>query len=437
MIKSFYLKKKQQLKGKQYMWRTDLKSTDESIYKLIEKEQNRQAEALELIPSENYISKAVQEAMGTILNNKYSEGYPGARYYGGQQNVDQIEELAISRAKLLFKAGHANVQPHSGAIANIAVYFALLEPGDTILGMDLSHGGHLTHGHPVTHMAKVFNFVRYKMSNVETGEIDYDELLKIAIKHKPKLIVAGFSAFPRNIDYAKMQSIADRVGAYTMADMAHISGFIAKDHMRNPFDDGFDIITTTTHKSLRGPRGGMILTHDEKLGPKIDKSVFPGLQGGPIVQMIAAKAVALEEVCHSDYSEYTYQTLENAKTLSEYLMEKGCKLVTNGTDNHLMVVDTIESFGIGGKEAERKLEAAGITVNKNTIPDDPRSPFDPSGIRIGTPAITTRGMREYEMTATGEFIINAIKAKPRELISIRNSVQSFMRNYPLPGESEE
>jgi glycine hydroxymethyltransferase len=415
----------------------NLKIGDPAVYAALQGEMARQRDGMELIPSENYVSAAVMEAMGNCFNNKYSEGYPGKRYYGGQEYTDQVESLAIERAKQLFGAGHANVQPHAGAPANIATYFALLEPGDTVLGMDLSHGGHLTHGHPVTFITKIFNFVRYKMKDSETGEIDYDEMRKVALETKPKLILAGFSAYPRSLDYAKMKAIADEVGAVTMADMAHIAGLIAGKALRNPFDDGFDIITTTTHKSLRGPRGGMILTRDAALGKKIDKSVFPGFQGGPIMQMVAAKAVAFGEALEPSFQDYAQQILKNSKRLADALMKDGAKLVTNGTDNHLLLVDCVTSWGIPGNDAEKLLDGVHITLNKNMIPDDPRSPMDPSGIRMGTPAVTTRGMKEADMDTLAAFILRAVRAKDDQaaLATLREEVTAFCRRFPVPGIS--
>src|SRR3989338_5549474 len=310
-----------------------LQAQDPDIYAALMGEMRRQRDGVELIASENYISPAVMEAMATVFNNKYSEGYPGRRYYAGQEYSDVIENLANERAKKLFNAGHANVQPHAGAPANVAMYFALLEPGDTVMGMDLSHGGHLTHGHPVTYLTKIFKFVRYKMKDIETGEIDYDDMREVALREKPKVLLAGFSAFPRSIDYAKMKAIADEVGAYTVADMAHIAGMIAGKVLRNPFDDGFDVITTTTHKTLRGPRGGMILCREAELGKKIDKSVFPGFQGGPIMQMVAAKAVAFGEALKPEFQEYAKQIIKNSKYMAKFLMDHGARLITNGTDN--------------------------------------------------------------------------------------------------------
>lgn len=414
-----------------------LKAQDPEIYKALFGEIERQSDGVELIASENYVSPAVLETMGTVFNNKYSEGYPGKRYYAGQEYTDIVESLAIERAKQLFNAGHANVQPHAGAPANVAMYFALLEPGDTVMGMDLSHGGHLTHGHPVTYITKIFNFVRYKMKDVETGEIDYDEMREVAKKEKPKIILAGFSAYPRELDYAKMKSIADEVGAITVADMAHIAGLIAGKALRNPFDDGFDVITTTTHKTLRGPRGGMILTREAELGKKIDKSVFPGFQGGPIMQMVAAKAVAFGEALKPEFQTYAKQVVANSKHLADFLMSKGVKLVTNGTDNHLMLIDCVKSWNIGGNDVETVLDRVGITLNKNMIANDTRKPMDPSGVRLGTPAITTRGMKEKDMEILGDFMLKAIEKRSDEsaLASLHEDVKTFCRQFPVPGIS--
>lgn len=414
---------------------TSLQKEDKAVYDALIGEMNRQVEGVELIASENYISPAVMEVMGSVFNNKYSEGYPGKRYYGGQEFTDIVETLAIERAKKLFDAGHANVQSHAGAPANVAMYFALLEPGDTILGMDLSHGGHLTHGHPVTYITKIFKFVRYKMKDTETGEIDYDEMREVALKEKPKMILAGFSAYPRELNYAKMKAIADEVGAITVADMAHIAGMIAGKVLRNPFEDGFDVMTTTTHKSLRGPRGGMILTRDAELGKKIDKSVFPGFQGGPIMQMVAAKAVAFGEALKPEFREYASQIVKNSKHLAEYFMKHGAKLVTNGTDNHLMLIDCVQSWGIGGGEVERLLDSIGITLNKNMIANDTRKPMDPSGVRLGTPAITTRGMKEAEMDTLGGFMLQAIEKRSDEsaIRKLHEEVKVFCKKYPVPG----
>ncbi len=414
-----------------------LQASDPAVYATLVGEMRRQAEGVELIASENYISPAVMEAMGTIFNNKYSEGYPGKRYYGGQEFTDQVETLAIERAKQLFNAGHANVQPHAGAPANVAVYFALLEPGDTVMGMDLGHGGHLTHGHPVTYMTKIFKFVRYKMKDVETGEIDYDEMRRTALEVKPKILLAGFSAYPRELDYKKMKAIADEVGAITMADMAHIAGLIAGKQLRNPFDDGFDLITTTTHKTLRGPRGGMILCKEPEIGKKIDKAVFPGFQGGPIMQMVAAKAVAFGEALKPEFQDYAKQIITNSKTLAEFFMGKGAKLITNGTSNHLMLIDCVKSWDLPGGEVEKVLDLVGITLNKNMIPDDPRKPMDPSGVRLGTPAITTRGMKEADMITLGQFMLRAIESRSDEaaLKTLHGEVKEFCLTFPVPGIS--
>lgn len=383
---------------------------DPEIAVLIRGEEARQQEVIELIPSENYVSEDVLAALGSVLTNKYSEGYPGRRYYGGQTYTDQIEQLAIDRAKALFRADHANVQPHSGAPANEAVYSAWLETGDTVLAMDLGHGGHLTHGAPVTRSAKQYNFIRYKMKDVTTGEIDYDELRRLALEHRPKLIIAGFSAYPGTLDYAKFVEIGNEIGALLMADMSHIAGLIAGGVAENPLDYGFHVMTTTTHKTLRGPRGGVILSKGvvgnplkapektlENIPTLIDRAVFPGLQGGPHMHTIAAKAVAFHEAAQPAFKEYAQQVLKNAAVLAEALKEGGLQLVTGGTKNHLILANVYESFGIDGKEAQERLEKAGITVNANSVPDDPLPPFRPSGIRLGTPAVTTRGATEGDM----------------------------------------
>ncbi len=414
---------------------TALQAADPDVYRTVIGEMKRQREGVELIASENYISPAVLETMATVFNNKYSEGYPGRRYYAGQEFTDAVETLAIERAKKLFDAGHANVQPHAGAPANVAMYFALLEPGDTVMGMDLSHGGHLTHGHPVTYLTKIFKFVRYKMKDVETGEIDYDEMRQVALKEKPKMILAGFSAYPRELNYAKMKAIADEVGAVTVADMAHIAGMIAGKVLRNPFHDGFDVITTTTHKTLRGPRGGMILSRTEEMGKKIDKSVFPGFQGGPIMQMVAAKAVAFGEALKPEFQEYAKQVVLNSKHLAAYFMKHGVKLVTNGTDNHLMLIDCVKSWDIGGGEIETLFDSVGITLNKNMIANDTRKPMDPSGVRLGTPAITTRGMKEKDMETLADFMMKAVKNRSDEsaLRELHEDVKTFCLRFPVPG----
>lgn len=422
---------------------------NDEIRDLMQSELLRQREGLELIPSENYVSRDVLDALGSVFTNKYSEGYPGKRYYGGQENMDPIEQIAIDRAKQLFGADHANVQPHSGAPANIAVYFAWLEPGDTVMGMDLSHGGHLTHGHPITTMAHLYNFVRYGMKDVETGEIDYDEMRQIALKEKPKLIIAGFSAYPRNYDYDKFAAIANEVGAVLMADMAHIAGLIVGGVLDNPFDHGFHIITTTTHKTLRGPRGGMILTKGkvsnplkklektiENLPTLIDREVFPGFQGGPHMNNILAKAIAFGEAQQPDFKDYAHQVVKNASRLSEEMMKRGFKLVTNGTDNHLILADVKTSFDIDGKVAEEALDKIGLSLNKNSIPDDELSPFRPSGIRLGTPALTTRGMVEEDMKNIAEWMKRAISVREDEkkLGSIHDEVREFCLKFPLPSD---
>lgn len=425
---------------------------DEQIAQLIAAEEQRQREGLELIPSENYVSRDVLDAMGSIFTNKYSEGYPGKRYYGGQENTDRVEQIAIDRAKQLFKADHANVQPHSGAPANEAVYSSWLEPGDTVLAMDLGHGGHLTHGAPVTRSAKLYNFIRYKMKDPATGEIDYDELRELAKKHKPKIILAGFSAYPRELDYAKFAEIGNEVGALLMADMAHIAGLIAGGVARNPFDDGFHVITTTTHKTLRGPRGGLILTKGvvgnplkapektiENIPTLIDRSIFPGMQGGPHEHIIAAKAVSFREALLPEFKTYAEQIVKNAKALADALLERQFKLVTGGTSNHLILADVYSSFGIDGDVAEKALDKVGLTLNKNAIADDPLPPFRPSGIRLGTPAITTRGLKETDMEKIAEWMKQAIDSREDEskLNALRGEVKTFALQFPLPSDSQD
>ena len=411
-----------------------LQQSDPEIFASLQAEQQRQKEGIELIPSENYVSEAVLEALGTVFTNKYSEGYPGKRYYGGQENTDVIEELARERAKKLFKAEHANVQPHSGAPANVAVYLALLKPGDTVLGMDLSHGGHLTHGHPVTQSAQFYNFIRYKMKDVSTGEIDYDELRSLALEHKPKIILAGFSSYPREIDYAKMKSIATEVGAVTMMDAAHIAGLIAAGELRNPFDDGFDIVTSTTHKTLRGPRGGLILCKKE-FAAAIDKAVFPGLQGGPHMNNVAAKAVCFGEALKPEFKQYAQQILKNAQAMAQAFMDNNVSLVTGGTSNHLMLIDTVVNFNIPGKQAQELLDSVNITLNKNVLPDDPRGPFDPSGIRLGTPAVTTRGAKEEDMKKIVSWITQTLKNPEDTSLheKIKQDARDFSTQFPVPG----
>ncbi len=423
---------------------------DEIVKKLILGEEKRQREGLELIPSENYVSRDVLEAMGSVFTNKYSEGTPGRRYYGGQEFTDQVEQLAIDRAKQLFKADHANVQPHSGAPANEAVYSAWLEPGDTVLAMDLGHGGHLTHGAPVTRSAKLYNFIRYKMKDVSTGEIDYEELRALAQQHKPKIILAGFSAYPRELDYAKFAEIGRGIeGCLLMADMAHIAGLIVAGVAKNPFDYGFHVITTTTHKTLRGPRGGLILTKGvvgnplkapektlENIPTLIDRAVFPGMQGGPHEHIIAAKAVAFGEAQQPEFKQYAEQILRNASRLADELIKRGFTLVTGGTSNHLILANVYTSFGIDGKVAEEALDKIGLTLNKNAVADDTLPPYKPSGIRLGTPAITTRGLVEDDMETIAEWMKQGIDARddPAKLAQLREEVKAFALQYPLPSD---
>ena len=413
---------------------------DKQIEELIKAEKKRQTDGLELIPSENYVSSDVLQALGSVFTNKYSEGYPGRRYYGGQENTDQVEQLAIDRAKKLFKADHANVQPHSGAQANEAVYYAWCEPGDTILAMDLAHGGHLTHGAPVTRSAREYNFIRYGIKNIDTGEIDYEEIRQLALKHKPKIILAGFSAYPRELDYGKFAEIGNEVGAMLMADMSHIAGLIVSGVAKNPFDYGFHVITTTTHKTLRGPRGGLILSRGivgnplkkpektlENLPTLIDRAVFPGTQGGPHMHTIAAKAVAFGEALQPEFKDYAEQIVKNAKRLADELQKRDFKLVTGGTSNHLILADIHSSFGIDGKEAEIAMDKIGLTLNANAIPDDPLPRFRPSGIRLGTPAVTTRGAKEDDMEKIAEWMRRSIDNRDNddELAELRKEVVEF------------
>ena len=420
-----------------------------TIATLIASEQQRQREGLELIPSENYVSGDVLRALGSVFTNKYSEGYPGRRYYGGQQYTDQVEQLAIDRAKQLFRADHANVQPHSGAQANEAVYFAWCEPGDTILAMDLGHGGHLTHGAPVTHSAREYNFVRYKMKDVATGEIDYDELHRMAQEHRPKIILAGFSAYPRQLDFARFAAIGHEVGALLMADMAHVAGLIAGGVAENPLDYGFHVMTTTTHKTLRGPRGGLIVSKGivgnplkrpaktlENIPTLIDRAVFPGIQGGPHMHTIAAKAVAFGEALQPAFRAYAQQVVANAAVLAQELQQRGFVLVTGGTSNHLILADIHTSFGIDGKTAEIAMDKIGLTLNANAIPDDPLPPFRPSGIRLGTPAATTRGLEPQHMPQIAEWMKQAIDHRDNEveLAKLRTDVAHFLADFPVPTE---
>lgn len=421
---------------------------DTKITDLIELEKRRQLEGLELIPSENYVSRVVLAALGSEFTNKYSEGYPGRRYYGGQKYTDQLEQLAIDRAKKLFGADHANVQPHSGAPANEAVYSAWCEPGDTILAMDLSHGGHLTHGAPVTRSAHLYNFVRYKMKDVTTGEIDYDELRRLALEYRPRIILAGFSAYPRELDYAKFVQIAREIGddCLLMADMAHIAGLIAGGVAENPLRYGFHVMTCTTHKTLRGPRGGLILSMGtvgnplkvpektlQNIPTLIDRAVFPGMQGGPHMNTIAAKAVAFGEALRPEFSDYAHQVVRNAARLADELKSRGFQLVTGGTSNHLILANVYQSFGIDGKVAEQALDAIGLTVNANAVPDDPLPMFRPSGIRLGTPAATTRGLVEDDMVTIADWISQAIEARDdaERLNALRDEVRQLMLSHPI------
>ncbi|MSR89948.1 serine hydroxymethyltransferase [Inconstantimicrobium porci] len=401
--------------------------TDKEIADLIDEEKKRQQNGIELIASENFTSEAVMEAMGSYLTNKYAEGYPGKRYYGGCYVVDKVEKLAIERAKKLFGAEHANVQPHSGAQANMSVYFAVLQPGDTVMGMNLSHGGHLTHGAPVNFSGKTYNFVSYGV-NHETETIDYDEVRKTALEVKPKLIVAGASAYSRIIDFKRFREIADEVGAYLMVDMAHIAGLVAAGLHPSPVPY-CDFVTTTTHKTLRGPRGGMILCK-EKYAKAIDKAVFPGIQGGPLEHVIAGKAVCLKEALDSDFKVYINQVVKNAAALADALKSYGFKLVSGGTDNHLILID-LNNKNITGKEAESLLDSVGITVNKNTVPNETRSPFVTSGVRIGTPAVTTRGFKEDDMKEIASIINDTIEHRNEDLSAVKERVKVLCRNHPL------
>lgn len=404
-----------------------LKSLDSEVYASVERELKRQQQNIELIASENIVSEAVLLAAGTVLTNKYAEGYPGKRYYGGCVYVDEVENIARERAKKLFGAEHANVQPHSGANANLAVFFALLNPGDTVLSLSLANGGHLSHGSPVNISGKYFNIVPYEVS-LDKQVLDYDVIRKLAIENKPKLILAGASAYPRTIDFAKFREIADEVGAYLMVDMAHIAGLVAAGLHPNPVPYA-DVVTTTTHKTLRGPRGGMILCK-EQYAKQIDKAVFPGTQGGPLMHIIAAKAVALGEALTPEFVKYQTRIVENAQTLSKALMEKGIKLVSGGTDNHLMLVDLIGT-GITGKELERRLDEVHITLNKNAIPNDPESPFVTSGVRIGTPAVTQRGFGKEEMLQIAGFIYDAIYNFEEKKEEITKSVIALCEKFPI------
>jgi glycine hydroxymethyltransferase len=411
-----------------------LSRNDPEVYAALVGEERRQRRGIELIPSENYTWPEVLAALGSVFTNKYAEGYPGRRYYGGQEYTDAIEELSRERAKRVFRCEHANVQPLSGSPMNQAVYLAFMKPGDTILGMDLSHGGHLTHGAPVSHMGKIFNFVRYKTHPDEAGRIDFDELRRVAVERRPKIVLCGYTSYPRDYDYADFKRVADEVGALTMADVSHIGGLIAAGVMRNPFDHGFDIVTTTTHKSLRGPRGGMVLCR-KAFAKEIDRSVFPGLQGGPHMNAIAGVAITLGKALEPAFQAYGAQVLRNAKALAAGLVQGGASLVTGGTDNHMMVLDTVKSFGVDGRVAEEVLDQVSIATNKQVIPDDPNPPLRPSGIRIGTPAATTRGMDESHMARLAAWILEAVRRReePGALAGLREQVEAFCHDFPVPG----
>ncbi|RKX56098.1 MAG: serine hydroxymethyltransferase [Thermotoga sp.] len=407
----------------------DIKKADPEIYDAIVNEVKRQQEGLELIASENFVDRAVLEAQGCVMTNKYAEGYPAKRYYGGCQFVDVAEELARQRAKELFGAEHANVQPHSGSQANMATYLALAKPGDTIMGMSLAHGGHLTHGSPVNFSGKLFNVIPYGV-NLETEVIDYDEVERLAVQNKPKIIIAGGSAYARIIDFKRFREIADEVGAYLVVDMAHFAGLVAGGVHPNPVEYAH-VVTTTTHKTLRGPRAGMILCKKEFAKP-IDKTIFPGIQGGPLMHVIAAKAVALKEAMTPEFKEYARQIVLNAKAMAKSLAARGLRIVSGGTDTHLMLVD-LTAKNISGKKAQRVLEEAGITVNKNTIPNEKRSPFVASGIRVGTPALTTRGMKEKEMDFIADLIVRVINSPDDDEIKmeVKKEVRRLCRDFPL------
>jgi len=416
--------------------RKSLQEGDPEVYTALDGEEARQRQGVELIPSENYTYPEVLAVLGSVFTNKYSEGYPGRRYYGGQHYTDVIEDLARERARRLFGAEHANVQPLSGSPMNQAAYFGCLSPGDAILAMELSHGGHLTHGAPVSHMGKVFRFVRYRTRTDRSGAIDFDEVRAIAREHRPRMVLCGHSSYPRELNYQAFKQIADEIGALTMADISHVGGLVAGGVSANPFDAGFDIVTTTTHKSLRGPRGGMILCRTAH-ARSIDSSVFPGLQGGPHMNAIAGVAITLGKALQPDFRNYARQVCENARVLADGLLRRGATLVTGGTDNHLMVVDTVSSFGVDGHDAERALDRIGITTNKQILPDDSRPPLRPSGIRIGTPACTTRGMGTDSMEFLARTIVDAIihRQDDAAVRGLQASVQELCAHFPVPGIS--
>jgi glycine hydroxymethyltransferase len=414
--------------------RDALRDSDPEVFAAIAGEERRQGEGLELIPSENYTYPEVLAALGSVLTNKYSEGYPGRRYYGGQTYTDVVESLARERACALFRAEHANVQPLSGSPMNQAVYFSLLKPGDRVLGMDLSHGGHLTHGAPVSNMGKIFNFVRYKTLPERAGAIDFEALLAVAKTARPKLILCGHSSYPRKLDYAPFKKVADEVGALTMADVSHLGGLIAGGVAENPLDFGFDFVTTTTHKTLRGPRAGLILCRKQHAS-SIDASVFPGLQGGPHMNAIAGAAITFRKALQPAFRDYASDVLENARVLALELVAAGVSLITGGTDNHLLVIDTVKSFGIDGRKAEQTLDRIGLATNKQVIPDDPNPPMRPSGIRLGSPACTTRGMRESEMRSVARFIVEALRNPDDASLHDRlaTEVKDLAARFPVPG----
>ena len=406
---------------------------DPEIFAEISGEARRQAEGLEMIPSENHTYPEVLAALGSVLTDKYSEGYPGRRYYGGQAHTDAIERLARRRATRLFGAEHANVQPLSGSPMNQAAYFAVLQPSDTVLAMDLSHGGHLTHGAPVSHMSRVFNFIRYKSEPDQGGAIDFEAMLRLAKETQPKLVLAGYSSYPRDYDYAAFRRVADEVGALAMADISHVGGLVAAGVLRNPVDAGFDIVTTTTHKTLRGPRGGLILCRKD-LAKTIDASVFPGLQGGPHMNNIAGAAITFRKAAEPEFRTYAQRVLANARALADALMAEGVRLITGGTENHLLVIDTVATFGLDGREAEEALDRVGIATNKQVIPDDPRPPLRPSGVRLGTPACTTRGMGVADMRHVAGWIVEALRGPNDEAVArrLRDEVRELSLRHPIP-----
>jgi glycine hydroxymethyltransferase len=411
-----------------------LRECDPDVHAALTGEEARQQRGIELIPSENYTYPEVLVALGSLFTNRYAEGYPGRRYYGGQEWSDAVESLACERARRLFRCEHANVQPLSGSPMNQAVYLAFMEPGDAILGMDLSHGGHLTHGAPVSHMGRIFAFSRYKTLPHEGGRIDFDALREIARETRPKILLCGYTSYPRDLDYAEFQRIADEVGAISMADVSHVGGLIAAGVLQNPFDHGFDVVTTTTHKTLRGPRGGLVMCR-RKHAARIDKSVFPGLQGGPHMNVIAGVAIALGKAEAPEFRAYGAQVLVNAKALARALIRRGGALVTGGTDNHMLVLDTVKSFGLDGRAAERALDRVAVTTNKQVIPDDPLPPLRPSGVRMGSPAATTRGMRTAEMERLAGWICDALERRDDAdaIACLRADVEQLCRGFPVPG----